>query len=126
MDVVERIWVSDIWRLISVTVVATVLLAVVLGVTTVIGRLGPARPRRRDRPAVLRFEKESGVGTSDGAGAFPRRHSRFDHAAADDLSPDPVGGLRGDASRLARDVDDPGPASAPSAVPARSQERSPS
>ena len=56
---------------------------------------GPARPRRCDRPAVLRFEEEPGVRTSDGAGAFPRRHSRIDHAAADDLSPDPTGGLRG-------------------------------
>jgi sodium/bile acid cotransporter 7 len=40
MGVVKGIWVSvNVWRLISVTVVAAVLLAVVLGVTTALGRL---------------------------------------------------------------------------------------
>jgi hypothetical protein len=57
---------------------------------------GPARPRRRDRPAVLRFEKEPGVWASDGAGVFPRRHRRADHVAADDLPPGPAGDLRAD------------------------------
>jgi sodium/bile acid cotransporter 7 len=51
MGVVKGIWVSvDVWRLVSVTVVATVLLAVVLA-TTVIGRL--ARLDRGDAIVLL-------------------------------------------------------------------------
>jgi sodium/bile acid cotransporter 7 len=52
MGVVKGIWVSvDVWRLISVTVVAAVLLALVLGVTMVIGRL--ARLDRGDAIVLL-------------------------------------------------------------------------
>lgn len=52
MGVVKGIWVSvDVWRLIAVTIVATVLLAVVLAVTTVIGRL--ARLDRGDAIVLL-------------------------------------------------------------------------
>jgi solute carrier family 10 (sodium/bile acid cotransporter), member 7 len=52
MGVVKGIWVSvDVWRLVSVTVVATVLLAVVLAATTVIGRL--ARLDRGDAIVLL-------------------------------------------------------------------------
>jgi solute carrier family 10 (sodium/bile acid cotransporter), member 7 len=47
MGVVKGIWVSvDVWHLVSVTIVATVLLAVVLAATTVVGRL--ARVDRGD------------------------------------------------------------------------------
>ena len=97
MGMVQGIWVSvDVWQLVTVAVVATVLLAVVLVATRVIGRAGPARPRRQDRAAVLRLEKEPGIRTSDGAGAFPFRHSRIEHVAADALSPDPAGRVLGD------------------------------
>ncbi|OBI52283.1 bile acid:sodium symporter family protein [Mycobacterium sp. E796] len=52
MGVVKGIWVSvNVWRLISVTVVAAVLLAVVLGVTTAVGRL--ARLDRGDAIVLL-------------------------------------------------------------------------
>jgi solute carrier family 10 (sodium/bile acid cotransporter), member 7 len=52
MGVVKGIWVSvNVWRLSSVTVVAAVLLAVVLGVTTAIGRL--ARLDRGDAIVLL-------------------------------------------------------------------------
>jgi sodium/bile acid cotransporter 7 len=52
MGVVKGIWVSvNMWRLISVTVVAAVLLAVVLGITTSIGRL--ARLDRGDAIVLL-------------------------------------------------------------------------
>jgi sodium/bile acid cotransporter 7 len=52
MGVVKGIWVSvDVWRLLSMTVVAAVLLAVVLAVTKVIGRL--ARLDRGDAIVLL-------------------------------------------------------------------------
>lgn len=52
MGVVKGVWVSvDVWRLVSVTVVAAVLLAAVLAVTTVTGRL--ARLDRGDAIVLL-------------------------------------------------------------------------
>jgi sodium/bile acid cotransporter 7 len=52
MGMVKGIWGSvDVWRLISVTVVAAVLLALVLGITTGIGRL--ARLDRGDAVVLL-------------------------------------------------------------------------
>ena len=52
MGVVQGIWVSvDVWRLILVAVVAAALLAVVLAVTTLIGRL--ARLDRGDAIVLL-------------------------------------------------------------------------
>jgi sodium/bile acid cotransporter 7 len=97
MGVVEGIWASvDVWRLISLTIVAAVLRAVVLAITTLIGRL--SRLDRGDA-IVLLFcgsKKESGVGAPDGAGVLPGRDCRADHVAAHDLSPDPTGGVRSD------------------------------
>jgi len=52
MGVVEGIWRSvDVWRLVLVAIVATLLLALVLGCTTLIGRL--ARLNRGDAIVLL-------------------------------------------------------------------------
>ncbi|WP_420329560.1 hypothetical protein [Mycobacterium lepromatosis] len=54
MDVIKRLWVNiDSWQLILVIAVNTMLLAVMLVCTGVIGQTCPARPTRRDCPAVL-------------------------------------------------------------------------
>jgi SBF-like CPA transporter family (DUF4137) len=97
MGVVQGIWASaDPWELVSITVVITVLLAVVLVCTRVTGQL--TRLDRGDK-IVLLFcgsKKEPGIWPSDGAGAFPFRHSRFEHVATDDLSPGPIGRVLSD------------------------------
>jgi solute carrier family 10 (sodium/bile acid cotransporter), member 7 len=55
MGVGKGIWASvDVWHLVSVTIVATVLLAVVLAATTVIGRLA-----RLDRGDAICGSKKS-------------------------------------------------------------------
>ena len=70
----EHIWSSvQPWRVVAVAAVSAVLLAVVLGITALTGRLAAPGPRGRDRAAVLRLEEEPGLRAADGAGAVPGR-----------------------------------------------------
>ena len=97
MGVVQGVWVSvDVWRLILVSLVAAALLAVVLAATAVIGRL--AQLDRGDA-IVLLFcgsKKSLASGLPMALVFFPAATVGPDHAAADDLPPDPACGLRDD------------------------------
>jgi sodium/bile acid cotransporter 7 len=117
MGVVKGIWVSvDVWRLITVTVVAAALLAAVLGVTTVIGRL--ARLDRGDAIVLLFCGSKKSL-----ASGLPMALVLFP-AATVGLTMLPLMIFHQIqlvvcaviASRLARDTDETGPASAPLAV----------
>ncbi len=127
MGVVKGIWVSvNVWRLVSVTVVAAVLLAAVLGVTTVIGRL--ARLDRGDAIVLLFCGSKKSL-----ASGLPMALVLFP-AATVGLTMLPLMIFHQIqlvvcaviASRLARDADEADPASTPSAVRAPEVGRSPS
>jgi solute carrier family 10 (sodium/bile acid cotransporter), member 7 len=117
MGVVKGIWVSvNAWRLVSVSVVAAVLLAVVLGVTTVIGRL--ARLDRGDAIVLLFCGSKKSL-----ASGLPMALVLFP-AATVGLTMLPLMIFHQIqlvvcaviASRLARDANEADPASTPSAV----------
>jgi len=117
MGVVKGIWVSvDLWRLITVTVVAAALLAAVLGTTTIIGRL--ARLDRGDAIVLLFCGSKKSL-----ASGLPMALVLFP-AATVGLTMLPLMIFHQIqlvvcaviASRLARDAGETGPASAPLAV----------
>ena len=117
MGVVKGIWVSvDVWRLITVTVVAAALLAAVPGTTTIIGRL--ARLDRGDAIVLLFCGSKKSL-----ASGLPMALVLFP-AATVGLIMLPLMIFHQIqlvvcavvASRLARDADETGPASVPLAV----------